>query len=45
MIRLIFIPAGVFSGGVAILVYVILAFVMPIALTDDEITEAHGGMR
>ncbi|HET7609782.1 MAG TPA: PspC domain-containing protein [Gammaproteobacteria bacterium] len=45
LIRLIFILAGVFSGGVAILVYVILAFVMPIALTDDEISEAHGGMR
>ena len=45
VIRLIFILAGVFSGGIAILVYVILAFVMPIALTDDEITEARGGMR
>ena len=43
LIRLLFILAGVFSGGVAILVYVILAFVMPIALTDTEISEAHGG--
>ena len=45
VIRLIFILAGLFSGGVAILVYVILAFVMPIALTDAENTDAHGGIR
>jgi phage shock protein PspC (stress-responsive transcriptional regulator) len=45
LIRLIFILAGVFSGGVAILVYVILAFVMPIALTDAENTDAQGGIR
>ena len=43
VIRLIFVLAGVFSGGVAIVVYVILALVMPIALTDDEISDAHGG--
>jgi phage shock protein PspC (stress-responsive transcriptional regulator) len=43
VIRLIFILVGVFSGGIAILVYVVLAVVMPIALTDDEIADAHGG--
>ena len=43
VIRLIFILAGLFSGGVVILVYVVLAFVMPIALTDAEISDAHGG--
>ena len=41
LIRLIFILAGVFSGGVAILVYVILAFVMPIALTDDDSVQVN----
>ena len=42
VIRLIFILVGVFSGGIVLLAYLILAFVMPIALTDAEIEEAHG---
>ena len=45
LIRLIFILAGIFSGGIALLIYVILALVMPIALTDAEIDDAHGSSR
>jgi phage shock protein PspC (stress-responsive transcriptional regulator) len=45
LIRLIFVLVGVFSGGIAILVYVALAFVMPLAVTDAEIAEAHDGTR
>ena len=45
VIRLIFIFGAVFSGGMVVLVYVVLAFVMPLALTDTEIAEAHGGTR
>jgi phage shock protein PspC (stress-responsive transcriptional regulator) len=43
IVRLIFILVGVFSGGIALLVYVVLALVMPLAVTDDEIADAHGG--
>jgi phage shock protein PspC (stress-responsive transcriptional regulator) len=43
VIRLIVILATVFSGGMLALVYVLLVFVMPIAHTDAEIAEAHGG--
>ena len=45
VIRLVFLLTTVFSGGIAILVYVLLMFVMPIALTDAEIADAHGGSR
>jgi phage shock protein PspC (stress-responsive transcriptional regulator) len=38
VVRLIFLLAAVFSGGTAILVYVVLMFVMPI-------DEGHGGAR
>ena len=43
VIRLIFIVAAVLSGGVVALVYAVLAFVMPIALTESEIADGHGG--
>ena len=43
MIRLIFIVTAIFSGGMALLVYLVLMFVMPIATTDAEIAEARGG--
>jgi phage shock protein PspC (stress-responsive transcriptional regulator) len=43
VVRLTFILTAVFSGGIAILAYVVLMFVMPLALTDAEIAEAHGG--
>jgi len=43
IVRLIFILAAFFSGGIVILVYFVLMFVMPIALTDAEIADAHGG--
>ena len=43
VVRLIFVLVTVFSGGIVILVYLLLAFVMPIALTDDEIADARGG--
>src|SRR6185503_8301143 len=42
VIRLIFILAAVFSGGIVVLVYLVLMFVMPIA-PDDEIADAHRG--
>ena len=43
IVRLIFILATVFSGGTLGLVYLVLVFVMPLARTDSEIAEAHGG--
>ena len=43
VVRLIFILAAFFSGGIVILVYFVLMFVMPIAVTDAEIADAHGG--
>jgi phage shock protein C len=43
MIRFLFLIGLLFSGGVLIVAYVVLAFVMPIARTEAEIAEAHGG--
>jgi phage shock protein PspC (stress-responsive transcriptional regulator) len=43
IVRVIFILAAFFSGGIVILVYFVLMFVMPIAITDAEIADAHGG--
>ena len=45
IVRLVFILTTFFSGGIVILVYFVLMFVMPIALTDAEIADAHGGRR
>lgn len=42
IVRVIFILAAFFSGGIVILVYFVLMFVMPIAITDAEIEDAHG---
>jgi phage shock protein C len=44
MVRIIFILAAVFSGGTLALVYVVLVFLMPLAQTEAEIAEAHGGV-
>lgn len=43
IVRLVFILTTLFSGGIVILVYFVLMFVMPIALTDAEIADAHRG--
>ena len=43
IVRLVFILTAFFSGGIVILVYLVLMFVMPIALTDAEIADAHRG--
>jgi phage shock protein C len=43
IVRLIFILTAFFSGGIVVLVYLLLMFVMPIALTDAEIADAHRG--
>lgn len=43
IIRLIFIAGTVFSGGALAILYVLLVFLMPLALTEEEIAEAHGG--
>jgi len=41
ILRLIFILTAFFSGGIVVLVYLVLMFVMPIA--DAEIEDAHRG--
>lgn len=43
VVRLVFILTAIFSGGIAIFVYLVLMFVMPIALSDAETGEARGG--
>ena len=43
IVRLIFILTAFFSGGIVILVYLVLMFVMPIAQTNAEIEDAHRG--
>jgi phage shock protein PspC (stress-responsive transcriptional regulator) len=45
VVRLIFILMAFFSGGIVVLVYLVLMFVMPIAVTEDEIADAHRGPR
>ena len=45
IVRLVFILAAFFSGGIVILVYFAMMFVMPIAVTDAEIADAHGRPR
>ena len=44
MVRIIFILAMVFSGGTLALLYVVLALLVPLAQTESEIDEAHGGV-
>ena len=44
VVRILFIVAAIISGGTVALIYVVLAFVMPMALTDIQIAEAHGGL-
>jgi phage shock protein PspC (stress-responsive transcriptional regulator) len=43
IVRLLFVLGAVFSGGLVLVVYLVLMFVLPIAHTDAEIAEAHGG--
>jgi phage shock protein PspC (stress-responsive transcriptional regulator) len=43
LVRLIFILATLFSGGVWVVAYIVLAFIMPIARTELEIADAQGG--
>ncbi len=43
IVRLLFIVAALFSGGLLLAVYVVLMFVLPVAHTDEEIAAAHGG--
>jgi phage shock protein PspC (stress-responsive transcriptional regulator) len=45
VVRFIFIIGALFSGGVLLLAYLVLAFLMPVAHTELEIAEAHGGTR
>ena len=44
MIRFLFLIGTMFSGGVLLLGYVVLMFVMPLARTEAEVAEAHGGL-
>jgi phage shock protein PspC (stress-responsive transcriptional regulator) len=44
MIRFIFLLGTMFSGGMLLVAYVVLMFVMPLARTEAEIAEAHGGL-
>jgi phage shock protein C len=43
LIRVLFLIGALFSGGVLLVGYVVLAFLMPIARTEVEIAEARGG--
>jgi phage shock protein PspC (stress-responsive transcriptional regulator) len=43
VVRILFIVAAVISAGTVALIYVVLAFLMPMALTDVQIAEAHRG--
>jgi phage shock protein PspC (stress-responsive transcriptional regulator) len=43
MIRFLFLVALACTGGVLIVAYVVLAFALPLARTEAEIAEAHGG--
>jgi len=44
LIRFLFLIGTMFSGGMLLLGYVVLMFVMPIARTEAEVAEAHGGL-
>ena len=44
LIRFLFLIGTMFSGGVLLVGYVVLMFVMPIARTEAEVAEAHGGL-
>lgn len=45
IVRLLFIVGALFSGGLLLVAYVVLMFLMPIAHTEAEIAEAHRGPR
>jgi phage shock protein PspC (stress-responsive transcriptional regulator) len=44
LIRFLFLVGFLFSGGLLLLAYVVLAFVMPIARTEAEVAAARGGV-
>ncbi len=44
LIRFLFLIGTMFSGGALLVAYVVLMFVMPIARTEAEVAEAHGGL-
>jgi phage shock protein PspC (stress-responsive transcriptional regulator) len=44
IIRFLFLLGALFSGGMLLLVYVVLMFVMPVARTEAEVAEARGGL-
>lgn len=43
IVRLLFVLGAVFSGGLVLVVYLVLMFVLPIAHSEAEIADAHGG--
>ena len=45
IVRLLFIVGAVFSGGLLLVVYIVLMFLMPIAHSEAEVAEAHGASR
>jgi phage shock protein PspC (stress-responsive transcriptional regulator) len=44
LVRLIFVMLALFSGGVAVLGYVIAMFLIPVARTPEEVAAARGAM-
>ncbi|MGC9599601.1 MAG: PspC domain-containing protein [Minisyncoccia bacterium] len=42
LVRVLFVLLAIFTGGGWIVAYIVLALVMPIAHTEDEIAQAHG---
>jgi phage shock protein PspC (stress-responsive transcriptional regulator) len=44
LVRLIFILLAVFSGGVAVLGYVLMMFLIPVARTPEEVAAARGAV-
>jgi phage shock protein PspC (stress-responsive transcriptional regulator) len=43
IVRLLFVLGALFSAGIVLVVYLVLMFVLPIAHTEAEIADAHGG--
>ena len=44
LVRLIFVLLAVFSGGVAVLGYVLMMFLIPVARTPEEVAAARGAV-
>lgn len=45
LIRLLFIIGALVSGGIVLIAYLVLMFIVPIALTEAEVAAAHSGAR